>query len=245
MQRFTRYFAIACATVALAHLSIGRSHAVEEASWATVKQAIIHQALDGTTYFSFSAEALSRVVGKKVTKVKTVKTASAIKPVKVKKDKKDKNNGADLSAAGPVFFINEETRTLEGLIGWAGGSLKIKDHNVNGDNTDNLVVHLDLSAGTLDSDELITMTVYGETLSDLVVAFSPAGLQFNKPAILTIRLGIQLVDGPVDESIPIHHIYSDGTVEIANFVSFSRWTNGAARFQVEVPGFSRYGLRSR
>ena len=52
------------AVFALTHLSIGPSHAAEEASWAAVKQAVVYQAPDGTTYVAFSPEALTRVAKK-------------------------------------------------------------------------------------------------------------------------------------------------------------------------------------
>lgn len=59
MQHFTRDFALSLTAVALIQLSVGPSHATEQASWADVKQAIIHQGPDGTTY-------LTRTMGRTV-----------------------------------------------------------------------------------------------------------------------------------------------------------------------------------
>ena len=62
----------------------------------------------------------------------------------------------------------------------------------------------------LSGDETISMTAYGgDTLEDIVVAFTPAGLEFRIPAILEVELeGGDLTPGVIKG----YHIEGDGTV---------------------------------
>jgi len=120
-----------------------------------------------------------------------------------------------------------------------GGWLKFQDKNQPG-NDDDLKVELMVGANALESDVTITMTVYGNTLSDLVVAFDPGGLIFLEDALLEIWLGEYLVDIDPD-SIVVHHEYSDGTVEEAVIFS-AEYSPPAFKILVAVPGFSRYTL---
>lgn len=134
-----------------------------------------------------------------------------------------------------------EGRISSKIIGSGGDTLLVKDDNGKG-TKDNLVVILKVPANALAADELITMAVYGETLADLVVEFSPGGLEFLKPAILKIRMGVTLIDAPLDQAIAVQHIYGDGTVESAKVLFYAEKDNGKIRFKVEVPGFSRYSM---
>ena len=130
-------------------------------------------------------------------------------------------------------------RTVSGLFDAAGGTLEINEANglrAQGD----LRVLFTVPAKALSAPTKIAMTVYGNTLSDLVVAFEPGGLTFLQDAILEIWFGEQRVDVPV-EVISVWHEYSDGTViEAQNY--WSEWVKKTYHVVVMVPGFSRYGL---
>ena len=135
-------------------------------------------------------------------------------------------------------------RTSSKLIGSAGDTLQVKDLNGRG-TKDNLVVILKVPANALATDELITMTVHGETLSELVVEFAPAGLEFLTPAILKLRVGNKLVDTALEDILRIDHIHDDGTIERARVPFSAVKDNGRVRIKVEVPGFSRYSMGGR
>ena len=135
----------------------------------------------------------------------------------------------------------QEGRTSSKLIGAAGDTLLVKDENGRG-TKDNLRVVLKVPENALAADELITMTVYGETLSDLVVEFAPGGLEFLIPAKLKLILGSKLIDAPIDEAVHVRHIHDDGTTENARVIFFTEKDNGRIRFKAEVPGFSRYSM---
>ena len=91
----------------------------------------------------------------------------------------------------------------------------------------------------------VTMTVYGNTLNELVVAFEPGGLTFLAPATLKIDLGGERIDIPLSE-ITAYHAQADGSVEEAGIVSVRTWGDDddidRIVIKVAVPGFSRYCL---
>jgi len=134
-----------------------------------------------------------------------------------------------------------KARTSSELIGAKGGTVYIKDENGKG-TKDNLVAILKVPADALVADELITMTVYGDKLSDLVVEFAPGGLEFLSPATLVLRLGLKLVDVSLHQAVQIKHIYHDGTVEDVEVIFAAEKRDGRIRMKVKVPGFSRYAL---
>ena len=227
MQYFVRYFAATLTALALVHLSIGPSLATEEASWAAVKETVVHRAADGTTYIAFSSEALSRAA-------KRVKSKSISSTSQTSVATYDATAGTDLSA--------DEVRTVSQWVKPHGkAQLYIQDVNSSLTNDDNLQVTLIVPSGAVSKGVTITMTVYGNYLSDLVIAFQPGGLVFDESATLKVGMGGALVD--VDpEGLTVWHEYEDGTVEEARLTI--TWNNLMwLKFNAEVPGFSRYGLR--
>lgn len=102
-----------------------------------------------------------------------------------------------------------------------------------------LAARFNVRKGALEEPVLITMTVYGESLSDMVVAFQPAGLEFLEMAVLRLALGGAKVDLPLYD-LHAWHIYNDGTVEEVGF-SILDEPNGIL-FKIDVPGFSRYSM---
>lgn len=120
-----------------------------------------------------------------------------------------------------------------------GGKLGFADDNRSGSG-DDVGVTFRVSRKALDADVTIHMTVYGNTMSNLVVAFEPGGLIFREDAELEIQLGADLIDLDT-KSIVVHHTYNDGTVEEAVVYS-SEYSEKAFKIKVAVPGFSRYSL---
>lgn len=144
-------------------------------------------------------------------------------------------------------------------------SMKIQDLNGSG-TRDDLEVVFTVEAGDLSKRTTIIMTVYGNKLSDLVLAFEPDGLVFNKPAKLAVKIGAQRVDRSLLDlqalllpfgDLQAYHDH-DGTVTSATITSVKTYIYALllgevdtllnlavydyARIWVDVPGFSRYGL---
>ena len=136
-------------------------------------------------------------------------------------------------AAQRAAKIVEEGRTVSQLFNAQSGNLVINDD-------DGLKVTLSVPQNALAADEQITMTAYGNTLSELVVAFEPGGLVFLIASQLEIRLDNELVDLPLD-GLQAWHILDDGTVEPAGIV-FVDEENSKTYITLDVPGFSRYSL---
>ncbi len=106
--------------------------------------------------------------------------------------------------------------------------------------TDDLKVTFSVPSGGLTSPLLITMTVYGNQASDLVMAFDPSGLLFLGSAELKVVLGDDKLDIPLSQ-IKAYHAYDNGTVVDATILSRVDG-DGTSELRIEVPGFSRYGL---
>ena len=104
---------------------------------------------------------------------------------------------------------------------------------------DDLEVNFTVLPGSLESPVLITMTAYGSTLEELILAFSPAGLSFDPDAHLTVRIGEDLVNTPLGKIQGIHE-YGDGIVEEVQTLvhQWGPWVF----IDISVPGFSRYSV---
>ena len=123
-----------------------------------------------------------------------------------------------------------------------GGELQILEENSHKD-TDDLEVVLAIPKGGLFDKTTITMAVDGNTLEDLVVAFEPGGLEFHKPALLTLKVGTDLVGKHFKEKeIAVYHIAADGIVEEADVLAAKVVKKRYVLVEVSIPGFSRYGL---
>jgi len=145
------------------------------------------------------------------------------------------STSADLSAT--------ETRSTTATI-WpnGGGMLDLDDFNDSSTLDDNLKATLVVPNRAVSEPVEITMTVHGNYLSDLVIAFKPGGLVFAKDAELRVQLGQTLVDVDVN-TLQVWHEYSDGTVEKTEVTALKTYKNGWTYLTVAVSGFSRYGLR--
>ena len=179
---------------------------------------------------------------------------AAKRGAKERKGKKDAGTSvttvdASLSTVYDTHYItaykkfNGEPRIVSCLITpEAGGVLKVVDRH-GGTEADDLSIGFKVPSGGVAEEVPITMEVYGNLLSELVVVFEPAGLVFINTAVLEVRLGYELVD-MLPEEFMVYHKYADGTVEETAILSLRSLGNDTfLRVQAEVPGFSRYGLR--
>ncbi|MBI2503588.1 MAG: hypothetical protein HYW07_10205 [Candidatus Latescibacteria bacterium] len=105
---------------------------------------------------------------------------------------------------------------------------------------DDLKVTFSVPSGGLTSPLLISMTLYGNTAQDLVMAFTPSGLLFLGNAELKVTLGDDRLDIPLQQ-ITAYHAYDNGTVVDAKILSRTDG-DGTSEIRIEVPGFSRYGM---
>lgn len=145
-----------------------------------------------------------------------------------------------------------------------GGSIVVEDLGGRGVR-DDLRVEFRVGPRDLTQTATITMTVYGNTLSDLILAFEPSGLVFAEPAEIRVTIGAQRVDRSLLDLVglllPFSGLEADhtseGETEPARITSVQTYIRllfadlptldlllyDYAVICVEVPGFSRYGLR--
>lgn len=135
-------------------------------------------------------------------------------------------------AAQRAAKIVQEGLTSSQLVGTQGGHFLI--------NNGGLKVTFTVQENGLAADEQITMTVYGEMLSEVIVAFEPGGQVFLIDSQLELRLDNALVDLPLD-GLQAWHIHDDGTVEPAGIV-FVDDATAKTYITLDIPGFSRYSL---
>jgi hypothetical protein len=151
--------------------------------------------------------------------------------------------------AGKISAHAEKGRTVSAVFTQVGGTLHLAELN-SAVATDDLEVIFEVMPNSLpvvvsdnfsptdaNSNVLITMTVYGHTLEDMVIEFEPDGLIFDPVAMMNLQLGHDLVNTPLKE-IVIWHIHGDGSVEEAVFTVHADDIN--VYLTIEVPGFSRY-----
>lgn len=150
--------------------------------------------------------------------------------------------GARTLAAAKIPSPPSGGTTVSDFFNGDGGFLIVSEPNGPGpgDNLNVLfVVPPDALPAEVD-EVLITMDVSGTTLSQLVMAFQPAGLVFDPWAHINLSVGRDLIDLPLTDLVA-WHIYDDGTAEQ---VPFSIVDNNPYHIQIfiKVPGFSRYGM---
>lgn len=104
---------------------------------------------------------------------------------------------------------------------------------------DDLTVALAIPGGAAPAGVTIAMTVRGNLLSQLQVAFEPDQLVFAKAAELSLDVGLDLVDIDLALLTAYHH-YADGTIVAAPFRLEQK--RDRIRILVAVDGFSRYSL---
>ena len=124
------------------------------------------------------------------------------------------------------------------LMGAAGETLYVEDLGDAGP-TDDLALHFEVFAGGLESEHQITMTVTKGSLSEVVAAFQPVGLNFLIDSELQFIVGNDLVDVDLS-SLIAWHIHGDGTAEHAQM--WAEVVGNKTIVHVKVPGFSRYSI---
>lgn len=142
---------------------------------------------------------------------------------------------------GYVVAIAPRTaRSVTAPIGPDGGELIVEE--TGGRPQDNLLVCFTVPPGALTATESITMTVEGDLLSQIVVDFLRPGLTFTPWATLYLHLGGERVD--VDPTgLQAVHILADGTEVVVDSRLYTTGNSNDWQIWVDVPGFSRYGLR--
>ena len=95
--------------------------------------------------------------------------------------------------------------------------------------------------GSIKNKHTVTMTVFsGTTLEDVLVEFTPAGLDFHPPARLSILLEGELTQADLDD-LKAYHTSRDGSVtEVPLKVYFE--DDGTWMVVIIVPGFSYYDI---
>lgn len=225
MTRFT-----ICMAAAILAAHGGPADALDDASWGRVKHVTrVEQAegAQGEVYAQAPA-------GKRRIRSSDTTTSS---------DESTTTPDAGSIAATDADLSADESRSVT-QTAWSRGKsrLYLADHNSDATADDDLYVSFTVPNGALSENTEITMTVIGNRLSELVIAFQPGGLVFDTPASLWVKLGPALVD--VDTTtLTVWHEYADGTVEETTLLTTHEFTNGSYEFTAEVGGFSRYGLR--
>ena len=193
-------------------LTASTSFAVDETSWGAVKANITYTA-DGSAYLSFGG----------------------LQPAA---KKGGKGGGGDTSdpSDGELTYMGKETQRVR-----PGHAQTFRIVNDDLAGTDyKYLVKFKVNNNSLTKPVDITMITYGKTLSELVIVFAPAGLDFLIDAELYIKLGNNRVDLNVD-TLKVNHEHHDGTVEDATITEIRKNDTNVELF-VTVPGFSRYSL---
>ena len=206
----------------LALLIVGPAQGVEESGWGQLKQLHLRSA-DGIVAVDLPVE------------------AAAKRPSRVYSATATSESGQSTDAT--VDLSATQSRSVSRWVYPKGKTqIYLSDLNAGGTLDDDLYVSLAVPTRAVDVPVLVTMTVIGNKLSDLVIVFQPGGLVFNTPASLWVQMGTVLVDIPTSD-ITVWHEYDDGTVEEASLEATKDYQKGAYEFITEVPGSSRYGLR--
>lgn len=133
----------------------------------------------------------------------------------------------------------ERSRIQGDYIGPKGGIITV-GHEFGPGASDDLVVDFVVPERALDEPTRIKVTLHGDRLENLAIEFAPAGLVFNTPAELWIKIGKGRVHSSDLEDLLILHQYEDGKVEEygveVDEEEEKYW------LLIKVPGFSRYSM---
>lgn len=140
--------------------------------------------------------------------------------------------------AAKTTAIPAEGRTISKVFDANHNGMEIFDNNGTDHQLDDIIVFFTIPDHALDHSVEISMTVYGNTLEDMVIAFEPGGLNFLHHATLGLHLGHNLVHTPLDQ-LAAWHEHDDGSVEEAD-IFWLRVTHAKVKMKIAVPGFSRY-----
>ena len=140
-------------------------------------------------------------------------------------------------AAKPVKVINNNLSHTE-WIGPDGGVIKCETR---GGPKKGASATFHVPAGALKEPVEITMELVIEADGVITVQFAPGGLVFDVLSSLEVRVSETAYPQGIT-SFTAQHIYADGTVvEVAT--ESDKKSQTQIRVVVDVPGFSRYGLR--
>ncbi len=139
-----------------------------------------------------------------------------------------------------IEIAANNARIAQATIGPAGGQLVVDE--TGGKPQNDLMVIFSVPPGALAEPTPITMMVTGDQLCELVVDFDPSGVRFSPYATLHYTVGVDRVDCPLDALTSVH-LYDDGTEEDVDSVVYHAGNSKSYELWVDVPGFSRYGLR--
>lgn len=145
--------------------------------------------------------------------------------------------------AGKLLAIPSTGKSVSKSIGAGGGELVVSERDILDAESakDDITVTFTVPKNVLNQSVTIKMTVYGNELSQMLVAFEPSGLSFLKTATLSLKIGNLLVDIPVSQITAYHMDSVTGEVTSAQIISITEERDRLA-ILVAVPGFSRYGL---
>lgn len=155
----------------------------------------------------------------------------------------------DAAGLPDVPELNAWRATLEGLAYWmpqrekervpADKDKELRVNKSMGSGTENEIdVSFNVRKGSVPATVDIAMTVVGESLETLVIAFEPAGLEFYEPAELKLKIGAALI-GTMPDDLQVRHIRSDGSEELATILRLKE-KKDSLEIIIEIPGFSRY-----
>ena len=131
-------------------------------------------------------------------------------------------------------------RQVNAVFASQGGSMEIFEDQGTPPKKDDLRSQFSVPEDGVTGPVEISMTVYGQSLSELLFQFTPSGLVFNSDAQLEILIGKDWVDLPLDDLVAYHE-HEDGTVEYAQIVMVEDW-GAETRILISIPGFSRYSM---
>ena len=140
--------------------------------------------------------------------------------------------------AAKVSAIPAQGRTVSKVFDANHNAFEIFDANGTDHRLDDITVFFTVPDHALDHPVEITMTVYGNTLEEMVVVFEPGGLTFLHHATLGVFMGHNLVHTPHNQ-LKAWHEHGDGSVEEAN-IFWLKVTDAKVKMKIAVPGFSRY-----
>lgn len=160
----------------------------------------------------------------------------AAREAKKADDEAEDGNGDNVS----VTVNADGSQTASAVIGPEGGKIEIRDEGSRNGSHDDQRIRFHVPEGSLTEATLISMTVFGNTLSTLVIAFEPDNTAFDPPAKLQVHLGKDLIDIDVD-GLYARHIHGSGESENVK-VKTSGKVKKNFMFEIDIFGFSRYSL---
>lgn len=166
--------------------------------------------------------------------------------------KKIKNKGRKIKdhfnhKGGDLEIVEEyDEDDLEELFGedWDDDSDDDSDDDDDWDDDDfdrNFKFKVSKKALPKDAEVEISMEVWGNKASEIVVGFTPSGLHFEKDCELEIELGGAWVD-LTEEQIDALHLSADGVTEEAEIKKLKIDDDGNLEIKIKIPGFSRYSM---